>query len=334
MKAISISAPTTVHYVLSALLQAGYEAYYVGGCVRDTLRGVTPHDWDIATSALPQQTLACFPDCTSMTRGMIHGTVTLRTNDGPIEVTTFRVDGDYRDARHPDCVRFSSSLREDLSRRDFTVNALAATVDGNIINCNDGITDLQNRIIRCVGDPFVRFEEDALRILRALRFASTLSFQIDAKTAEAARQHFAHLQELPKERIETEIHRLLCGDDAVSILTEWKQEILPYLPLPVNLSAVQKLQRRYGDSVAGILVAYSENTSLQRAFQALLAEQSLLPLSALAVRGDDLIRFGLRGAAIGAALQTLLGAVRRQEIPNEKSALLAYFSAHSQQNQL
>jgi tRNA nucleotidyltransferase (CCA-adding enzyme) len=154
--------------ILLRLRAAGYEAYYVGGCVRDTLLGRPVHDWDIATAAEPARVQALFPR--TVPTGLRHGTVTVLTGSGQAEVTTFRVDGDYRDGRHPASVRFVRTLREDLSRRDFTVNAMAMDEAGSLTDLFGGRDDLARRLIRCVGEPETRFREDALRMLRAYRF--------------------------------------------------------------------------------------------------------------------------------------------------------------------
>ena len=166
--------------VLDTLQRAGFEAWYVGGCVRDTLLGRPIHDWDVTTSALPEQVLALFPR--TVPTGLQHGTVTVLSDSGPVEVTTYRADGDYHDGRHPDGVRFVRSLREDTARRDFTVNAMAMDQRGNIRDFYGGRADLAAGILRCVGAPERRFREDALRMLRACRFAAQLGFAIEPET--------------------------------------------------------------------------------------------------------------------------------------------------------
>lgn len=326
MNSIPLNPPCDVRAILLRLLASGYEAYYVGGCVRDSLRRVTPNDWDITTSALPEQIAACFPEHKKVTKGIAHGTLGLITNSGLVEVTTFRVDGNYTDARHPDRVSFSRSLHQDLARRDFTVNALAADIHGNITDDYGGVTDIEQRIIRCVGDPVKRFHEDALRILRALRFASTLSFSVAPETAEAARQSFSLLAALPYERLRAEIDRLLQGDNAVSILTQWQSELLPYLPLPTDQRTLSALLRRYGAVITRALTNSAKDSALSAALEEYIAEQELLPLSSLAVNGMDLRQLGLQGPQIGKALRFLLDAVRNGTVENEKNALLTFFS--------
>ena len=163
--------------ILKTLEDAGFAACFVGGCVRDTLLGRPVHDWDVTTSALPEEIMALFPRC--IPTGIKHGTVTVLLNGESFEVTTFRRDGAYHDGRHPDGVVFVPNLTEDLARRDFTINAMAMHLDGSITDCFDGKADLKRGIIRCVGDPERRFREDALRMLRALRFSAQLGFQIE-----------------------------------------------------------------------------------------------------------------------------------------------------------
>ena len=176
--------PQEVCAVLQTLEHAGHEAYAVGGCVRDILMGKAPHDWDVTTSALPQETMALFNHFAIPT-GLQHGTVTVRSGALTCEVTTFRTDGDYPDHRHPAAVTFTRSLREDLARRDLTVNAMAMDMRGTLHDPFDGQADIRRRILRCVGQPEHRFREDALRILRTLRFSATLGFMIEEDTHQA-----------------------------------------------------------------------------------------------------------------------------------------------------
>ena len=210
--------PQEVKHVLHTLNGAGYEAFVVGGCVRDILRGVTPHDWDITTSALPEETMALFPHFAIPT-GLKHGTVTVLSGAYPCEVTTYRADGEYTDHRRPDGVTFTRSLREDLARRDFTVNAMAMDETGEVVDPFGGQEDLRAHILRCVGEPAKRFAEDALRILRALRFAATLGFTIEEETKEAIFTLKDDLRFIAAERVREEVTKLLLGDEAEEILT-------------------------------------------------------------------------------------------------------------------
>ena len=174
---MKIKMPAQAAKVIQTLVQHGFEAYIVGGCVRDSILGRTPGDWDITTSASPQEVKEIFDH--TVDTGIEHGTVTVLMNHEPYEVTTYRVDGKYEDHRRPNEVHFTKSLREDLLRRDFTINAMAYNDSEGIIDMYDGMTDLKNQTIRCVGEAKKRFDEDALRILRALRFQAQLGFQID-----------------------------------------------------------------------------------------------------------------------------------------------------------
>ena len=215
--------------VLHRLEAAGHEAYLVGGCVRDLLRGVTPHDCDITTSARPEEVLALFAGFAIPT-GLQHGTVTVREGGESFEVTTFRADGAYSDHRRPDSVRFSDSLREDLRRRDFTVNAMAMDLRGKVYDFHGGAADLQKGIIRCVGEPAVRFDEDALRMMRALRFAATLTFAIEEETAAAMERCAPLLRHVAAERLREEMTKLLLGDGAADILVGFPEIFAVFLP--------------------------------------------------------------------------------------------------------
>lgn len=194
-------------HILDVLQQKGYQAYYVGGCVRDTLLGRPVHDWDITTSALPEETMASFERC--VPTGIVHGTVTVLYEGGSAEVTTFRSDGDYADGRHPVGVRFVPSLEEDLSRRDFTINAMAMDQNERIIDPMNGREDLRMRILRAVGQPETRFREDALRMLRGVRFSAQLHFEIEANTLQAMRNCAALCQSLSAERVRDEVEKTL-----------------------------------------------------------------------------------------------------------------------------
>lgn len=206
-----IQLPENVAYIINCLQEAGFEAYAVGGCVRDCILGNEPADWDITTSALPEQVKSIFPR--TIDTGIKHGTVTVMLHNDGYEVTTYRIDGDYHDGRHPDSVAFTACLEEDLKRRDFTINAFVYNNSDGIIDMFDGLTDLENGIIRCVGDPLERFSEDALRILRALRFAARFSFQIDAATLEAMKRLGHRLSLVSAERIQCELDKLLISDN-------------------------------------------------------------------------------------------------------------------------
>ncbi len=223
--------PEQVRRALARLEDAGYEAYVVGGAVRDYVRGAdTGTDWDITTSALPEETEAVFSGCRVIETGMKHGTVTVLSDGEPLEITTYRVDGGYSDHRHPDEVRFTRSLREDLRRRDFTMNAMAYSPRTGVVDPFGGQADLAAGVVRCVGEPNRRFQEDALRILRGLRFASVLGMSVHPDTARAARDNRALLAAVAAERVRSELTKLLCGADAERVLLEFP-DILS-VPLP------------------------------------------------------------------------------------------------------
>lgn len=239
--------------VLRRLNAAGYQAYAVGGCVRDMARGVPPHDYDICTSALPAQTERCFAGERVVETGIKHGTVTVLMAGEPYEITTFRTDGDYLDGRHPQSVAFTDSLTEDLRRRDFTINAMAYHPDIGLRDPFDGQADIARRVIRCVGDANARFTEDALRILRALRFAAELGFDIAPDTARAMRELSGRLALISRERIAAELLRALNGINTVPVLQAFDTVLLAALPdypaaaLPEALHTLAVLPR--GDIV-------------------------------------------------------------------------------------
>ena len=441
-----IHLPPAVSDLIARLNEAGFSAYAVCGCVRDSLLGLTPHDWDLCTSALPEEMLRVFRDERVAETGLKHGTLTVIRDHVPYEITTFRVDGEYTDHRHPDSVSFVSDLAADLARRDFTVNAMAWSPDSGLADLFGGRDDLAAGIIRCVGVPEERFGEDALRILRALRFASVYDFSVDPATDEAARKLACTLRDVAGERIRVELLKLLCGKGAGRILRTCPDilgviipEILPMVgydqqnhhhswdlwehtvravegvppeadlrltmllhdtgkpsvrttdehgeghykghqaasariaervaddlrldsasrdrvvrlvenhDIPLrNESGKPNLDRsfllrrlnRFGEKdlralflihrADRIATGYSsperEDARLRErmeALDALLADRPCFTLKDLAVNGNDLIATGLKGKAVGEALQSLLESVMDGRIPNERDALLA-----------
>ena len=222
--------PKNVDTAINLLQSAGFEAYAVGGCVRDSLLGKTPNDWDITTSAKPEDMKSVFADFHCIDTGIKHGTVTVVIDGEPLEITTFRLDGEYEDNRHPKSVTFTSNLGADLGRRDFTVNAMAYSKKTGTVDLFGGQNDLKNGIIRCVGDPDRRFNEDALRILRALRFASALDFEIEEKTAQSLLKNRALLGNISEERIAKELLKLVCVKGAKRILTDFAPVLFEILP--------------------------------------------------------------------------------------------------------
>ena len=434
-----MALPAGVCEILHTLEQNGYEAYLVGGCVRDLLMEKTPRDWDMTTSALPREVLTLFPD--SIPTGLQHGTVTVKACGLQTEITTFRADGAYADHRHPDAVQFTRSLREDLLRRDFTVNAMAMDLRGKLYDFYGGQKDLRQGILRCVGDPNRRFGEDALRIMRALRFAAVLGFTIEKETARSLREHRQDLSEIAVERIDTEMTKLLCGQFAAEILLQYPEVIGVFLPeiLPCvglaqhnphhcydvwehtarSVAAIApdpvlrwamllhdlgkgstfSLDERgvghfYGHGKASVALAETiaarlrfsnerkarvielvdwhdrdvprteksirrclyhlgedgvrqliavkradnaaqhpayqgrsvEMDKAERILQDILDADACFSLKQLAVNGDDLLSLGLRGKAVGEALNLLLEQVIDGGLPNEKDALLAEIS--------
>ncbi len=222
--------PQAVLGLIALLEQAGFSAYAVGGCVRDSLLGLEPHDWDLCTSALPEQIQEVFKDFRAVDTGLKHGTLTVLVDHVPYEITTFRIDGDYSDHRHPDSVSFVSDLREDLARRDFTVNAMAFSPETGLADPFRGQEDLSAGVIRCVGEAEKRFSEDALRILRALRFASVYNFAVEAETDRALRRMAPDLQKVAGERLREEFLKLLCGKACGRILREYPEVLGWILP--------------------------------------------------------------------------------------------------------
>lgn len=426
-------------FAIEKLEQAGFEAYVVGGAVRDALRGAPTADWDLTTSALPTQTEAVFSGFPVVETGLKHGTVTVRISHVPLEITTFRCDGAYSDHRRPDSVRYTASLREDLARRDFTVNAMAWCARTGLVDPFGGQKDLKQGVIRCVGQAQTRFEEDALRILRALRFAARLDFAIEPQTAAAILEKKALLSRVSAERIQKELSGLLCGAAAERVLTDfapvaaevlpelrasfgfeqrnihhnlgvwrhtlhavscvppepvlrwaallhdvgkprcftldeagqghfyghaqlgaamaeeilarlrfsgaWTQQILTLIrwhdvPVPADRKQLARLLRKLGEpGVRQFLALHRADTLAQapccrarletcaaaeRLLAQLLHENACVSLRELALNGHDLLALGLRGRAVGQALELCLQAVMDGAVPNEKPALLAF----------
>ena len=228
---MKINIPQKAAQILKTLNAAGYEAYVVGGCVRDSILNRVPGDWDITTSALPEQVKELFHR--TVDTGIQHGTVTVMMDKEGFEVTTYRVDGEYHDGRHPDAVTFTRSLEEDLKRRDFTINAMAYHPEHGLVDLFGGMKDIDGKIIRCVGDPVERFTEDALRMLRAVRFSAQLGFTVEENTKAALARMSGNLEHVSAERIQTELVKLLVSDHPDYLRTAWEtgltREFLPEL---------------------------------------------------------------------------------------------------------
>ena len=225
-----IDIPAGPAAVLAGLAAGGYSAYVVGGCVRDALLGRTPHDWDICTSARPGQVPHCFPGVRVLPTGVRHGTVTVLLAGEAYEVTTYRVDGAYSDGRHPDAVSFVDQLPRDLARRDFTINAMAAGPDGCVVDLYGGRADLAAGLVRCVGEPDRRFAEDALRMIRAARFASVCGFAVEEGTARSIHRCRALLGQVAAERIHAELERLLAGPGVGAVLRAFPDLLAVFWP--------------------------------------------------------------------------------------------------------
>lgn len=429
--------PENVREILERLEQAGYEAWCVGGAVRDALLGQEPEDWDVTTGAPPEAVLDLFAP-NALPTGLRHGTVTVGGGRG-VEVTTFRRDGEYLDNRRPDHVEFTRSLTEDLSRRDFTVNAIAVNLRGELADPFGGQEDLARRVLRAVGQPEKRFREDALRILRALRFSARLGFVIEPDTAAAIRRCAPLLENIAPERVRTELTGMLCGEHVLEVLLGYPEalgvvlpEILPCVgfdqhsvyhcydvwehtaravaavkpqpvlryamllhdvgkpetfsmdeegrghfyghwrrsvplaqaalerlrvdnrskqtiltlverhdcELPLSERSVRRNLARYGEETLRLLLevkradnlaqaeAYRDRQTLIRQWEDLLelvlAQGACFSLKQLAVKGGDLTDLGLRGPAVGRALETLLELVIDEKLPNERGMLLEY----------
>lgn len=224
-----VKIPPGANEIISRLVANGYKAYVVGGCVRDSIRGVRPNDWDICTSATPEQVKACVSSETIDT-GLKHGTITVKAPDGNYEVTTFRVDGTYTDRRRPDSVSFTDDIVQDLSRRDFTMNAIAYNDADGLIDPFNGVRHISDGLIHCVGNPNERFNEDALRIMRALRFSATLGFKISEQTEYAARNNAALVRNVSAERIQSELTKIVCGKYGGNVILRYPEIICEIIP--------------------------------------------------------------------------------------------------------
>ena len=276
--------------LLDTLHRAGYAAYVVGGCVRDSLLGLTPHDWDLCTSALPQQVMELFGAQRCIPTGLQHGTVTVKQSGALYEITTFRTEGTYTDGRHPDEVHFVPDVREDLARRDLTINAMAYNEKEGLVDPFGGQADLQSGIVRAVGVPRQRFTEDALRILRLYRFAARFGFAIDPPTAQAAQELCAHLDCVSVERIEEELAKLLSAPAPAAYLD--KKILLVILPelSPEALAAAKPVvdacpagAENLPIRLAALLLSLGED-GIRRTLKRLRCSNALIEEAAVLVR--------------------------------------------------
>lgn len=227
---MNMNIPAPVGRAIDVLNSCGFEGYLVGGCVRDSLLGSAPYDFDITTNALPEQIIECFNGYRVIDTGLKHGTLTLVIDHTHVEITTYRIDGEYIDSRRPQSVIFTSSLKDDLSRRDFTINAMAYAPNGEVIDFFGGRQDLKNRLVRCVGNPDKRFGEDALRMLRALRFAAVLGFEIEERTSQSIINNRMLLKNISVERIAIELNKLIVGQKAGDILDKYRDAFAVFIP--------------------------------------------------------------------------------------------------------
>lgn len=235
-----MNLPENILSAMEILKSAGFESYVVGGCVRDAMMGIKPHDYDLTTSAMPGEMLEVFKNFRIIETGLKHGTVTVVIDGENIEITTFRIDGEYTDNRHPDSVEFTVNLAEDLSRRDFTVNAMAYNPDSGLVDLFGGMKDIESRIIRCVGDADLRFNEDGLRLLRALRFSSQLGFSVSEETSESIFRNKGLLKNISRERIYAEFTKLLCGKNPSSVIDTYRDVLKEFVEFDGDMSGISE----------------------------------------------------------------------------------------------
>lgn len=325
-----IPVPQDVSRILDVLWNSGFPAYVVGGCVRDSLLGRKPGDWDICTAATPGEMRRAFAGERLVPTGEKHGTMTLVRCGVPYEITSFRSDGAYSDARHPDSVELGATLAQDLARRDFTVNAMAFSPRGGFVDYFGGSQDLRSRVLRCVGDPRKRLSEDALRVARAARFAAQLGFAVEEKTAEAASELCGRLADVSPERVRAELEKLLCGacaGAALRLYGAWFSAVLPPIPtwagdavaacpadLPTRLAV---LAHACGDGFLYTLRFPREAALAASAVAAYLAS----PPKATAESARRVLhRLGPRGAQTFAAAWTAVCAARPAETDAREAA--------------
>lgn len=318
--------PTEVEALRAALEAAGYRAFPVGGCVRDLLLGRTPGDWDVCTSAAPEAVMALFPR--TVPTGVKHGTVTVLTGELAVEVTTFRREGGYADGRHPDAVTFDAGLSEDLSRRDFTVNAMALERDGTVIDPFGGREDLERKVIRCVGEANKRFSEDALRMLRGVRFAAQLGFTLEENTRRAMGSNACRCAALSGQRVRLELEKTLLSPRPELAGEMVDLGLLDHLwdgwEKGKDLSALREAEpgvkgrwRAFCALTGFPIAALPVERKLRRAVER--PEEELIPT--LALKSGDLMALGLRGAEIGAAQRKLARHLLDHPQDNTREAL-------------
>ncbi|MEG2193699.1 MAG: CCA tRNA nucleotidyltransferase [Terrisporobacter sp.] len=226
---MKIFLPTKVKYIIDQIYNHGYEAYIVGGCVRDSIIGTQPHDYDITSSATPEKIMEIFADHKCIETGIEHGTVSILINEEIFEITTYRVEGEYKDHRRPEKVEYTRSLEEDLKRRDFTINSMAYNEKNGLVDIFGGISDINNKIIKTVGNPDERFEEDGLRMIRAIRFSSKLDFKIEKNTINAIYKNAPIIKNISLERISDELSEIILSDNPQNLMFIFDTKLLNYL---------------------------------------------------------------------------------------------------------
>ena len=329
--------PGEVRELCVRLWEAGREACPVGGCIRDLLLCRAPGDWDVCTSALPEEVMTLFPR--TAPTGLRHGTVTVLTGALAVEVTTFRREGGYADGRHPDAVSFDAPLWEDLSRRDFTVNAMALLPDGSIADPFGGRADLAGHLIRCVGDPGRRFAEDALRMLRAVRFSAQLDFAIEAETARAMEANAFRAAAVSRERIRSEMEKTLLSPRPERIGVMIRAGLLDHLHQWDKTLSLKGLGG--SESIpSGRWRAFCAATGfpitvlpVERALRRAVLHPEAAALERLAVTGGELYDMGLRGADIGALRLRMAEHILRHPQDNERGKLLKLWQRWSDERE-
>lgn len=321
-----IRIPAAVAGCRSRLEDAGYPAYLVGGCVRDLLLGRIPADYDLTTAARPEQVMELFER--TVPTGLKHGTVTVLTADGPVEVTTFRREEGYADGRHPDRVSFDAGLFEDLARRDFTVNAMAMDGSGAVTDPWEGRTDLEHKVIRCVGEPDARFAEDALRMLRAIRFAAQLGFSIDAETAAALARNADRTALVSRERIRMEMEKTLLSPRPEEIGRMLRLGLLAHLcpvRVPPDLTSLRSAAPAPAPRWAAFCAATGfplEALPVERSLKRAVLHPEADAIRRLALSGGEIAALGLRGEEIGAAQKQLAAHILSCPGDNTRERLL------------
>lgn len=258
---MKINMPDDAKLIIDTLESSGHECFAVGGCVRDSILGKAVNDWDFTTSATPDEILESFNSYTTVDIGKKYGTICVVINGKNYEITTYRTEGDYSDSRHPDSVSFSNKLTDDLSRRDFTVNAMAYNERTGLVDEYGGVDDLELGVIRCIGEADVRFSEDALRILRALRFASVYGFSIDSKTSESILKNREKLSFIAPERINKEFSKLLCGKSVDFILRRYKDVIAVFIPEIIGMFGFDQNNKHHNKDLWRHTVSAVKNVS-------------------------------------------------------------------------